>query len=156
MDAKTEPVVLRVKHLVVAERHVPDGKVVEAGPVGRLEARDGNLSFRIELPGNAPGDAVQLHAVKLTVRHALRQQTEEVTYAHGRLQNAPALEAHVAKCVVDCADDRGRGVVRVECGAARGLVFFGRQRGFELFKLSPPFRFAIIERFWYSAPAGVT
>ena len=56
VDAETQLVVLRVKDLVVAERHVADGEVVEAGPVGRLEACDSYFSFRVELLGDAPGD----------------------------------------------------------------------------------------------------
>ena len=47
MNGKAETVVLRVKHLVISERHVSDGEVEEAGAVGRLEARDGNFGFRV-------------------------------------------------------------------------------------------------------------
>ena len=132
MDGESEPVILRVVDLVLAERHVADGEVKEAGAVRRLEASDGDVRFRVELLCYAPGDAVQFHAVEPAVCHALRQQAEEVAYAHRRLKDAPALEAHATHGLIDGADDRGRGVVRVERRAPRRLVFFRREQGFQL------------------------
>lgn len=83
-------------YLVLAERHVADGEVEEAGAVRRLKARDGDVRFGIELLGDSPGDAVQLHTVELAVCHVFRQQAEEVADAHRRLKYAPTLEAQAA------------------------------------------------------------
>src|SRR5699024_7106212 len=123
VDGEAETVVPRVKHLVISERHVADCNVIEAGTFGSLKARDGNLGLRVKLLGYASSDAVQLHAVELAVCHAFGQQAEEVADAHGRLQNPAALEAHVAKRIVNGTNHGRRSVVRVERRAARGLVF---------------------------------
>ena len=40
-------VVLRVKDLVIPERNVAHGEVIEAGPVCSLEACDGDLGLRV-------------------------------------------------------------------------------------------------------------
>ena len=56
VNGKTETVVLRVKHLVVAKWDVADSEVEEAGAIGRLKARDGNLCLRVKLLGYASGD----------------------------------------------------------------------------------------------------
>ena len=141
--------------LVLAKRHVADGKVEEAGAVRRLKARDGNVGFGVELLGYAPGDAVQLYSVKSAVLHRLRQQAEEVADTHRRLKNSPALESHAAHCLVDGADDRGRGVVRIERRASRGLVFFGREQGFKLGVFLRPVGFVLVEHLGYAAPADV-
>ena len=132
VDGESEPVILRVVDLVLAERHVADGEVIKAGAVRRLKARDGDVRFRVELLCYAPGDAVQFHAVELAALHGFRQQAEEVADAHRRLKDAPALESNAAHSLIDGADDRGRGVVRVERRASRRLVFFRREQGFQL------------------------
>ena len=93
--------------------------------------------------------------MKFAARHALGQQAEEIADAHGRLQNAPALEAHVAERVVDGADNSRRGVVRVERGAARGLVFFGREGCFQLGVLLRPVAFVLVKGVGNTAPTGV-
>lgn len=71
--------------LVLAERHIADGEVEEAVAVRRLKAGDGDVRFGVELLGDSPGDAVQLHTVEPAVCHALRKQAEEVADAHRRL-----------------------------------------------------------------------
>ena len=71
--------------LVLPKRNVADGEVKIAGAVRRLKARDSDVGLGIELLGDAPGDAVQLHAVELAARHALRQQAEKVADTHRRL-----------------------------------------------------------------------
>lgn len=85
VDGESEPVILRVVDMVLAERHVADGEVIKAGAVHRLEARDGDAGLGIELLCYSPGDAVQLHAVELAVCHALGKQAEEVADTHRRL-----------------------------------------------------------------------
>ena len=141
--------------MVLAKRHVADGEVEEAGAVRRLEARDGDVRFRVKLLGDSPGDAVQLHAVELAVCHVFRQQAEEVADAHRRLKDAPALEAHAAHGLIDGSDDRGRGVVRVERRAPRRLVFFRREQGFQLLKLALPLALVLVEYLGDAAPADV-
>ena len=155
MDGDSEPVILRVVDLVLAERHVADREVEESGAVRRLKARDGDVCLGVELLCYAPGDAVQFHTVEPAVCHVFRQQAEEVADAHRRLKDAPALEAHAAHGLIYGADDRGRGIVRVERRASRGLVFFRREQGFQLLKLALPLALALVEHLGDTAPADV-
>ena len=142
-------------YLVLAERNVADGKVKIAGAVRRLKARHGDVCLGVELLCYSPGDAVQLHAVELAVCHALGKQAEEVADTHRRLKDAPALEANAAHGLVDGADDRGRGVVRVERRASCGLVFFRREQGFQLGVFLRPLALALVEHLGDTAPADV-
>ena len=142
-------------YLVLAEGDVADGEVIKAGAARRLKARHGDVCLGVELLCYAPGDAVQLHAVELAVCHVFRQQAEEVADAHRRLKDAPALEAHAAHGLVDGADDRGRGVVRIERRASRGLVFVRREQRFQLCVFLRPVGFILVEHLGYAAPADV-
>ena len=63
MNGKTEPVIGPVIDLILSERHVADGDVIEIPSVGGFKSRHGNVCFGIKLLCNPPGDAVQLHAV---------------------------------------------------------------------------------------------
>ena len=123
MDGKTELVVSPVVDLVLSKGHVADGEVEEIPPVGGFKSCHGNVRLGIELLGDSAGNAVQLHAVEPAAFHALRQQTEEVTHAHGRLQDVAGPEAHAADSLIDCLDNRGAGVVSVQRGSSGGGVF---------------------------------
>ena len=108
---------------VITKRHIADGAIKGViRELGILVTGDFNVSIRVQLAGNAAADAVQLHAGELTVLHALRQHTEEVA-DHRRLQNFAVFKAELSRSVIDRADDRGRGVVRVQDRRTRGLVF---------------------------------
>ena len=74
-----------VVDLILTKRHIADGKVIKVPPVGGLEPRYGNVSLGVELLGNPPGNRVQLHAIQLASGHTLRQHTEEIAHAAGRL-----------------------------------------------------------------------
>ena len=63
MNGKTEPVIGPVIDLILSERHVADGDVIEIPSVGGFKSRHGNVCFGIKLLCNPPGDAVQLHTV---------------------------------------------------------------------------------------------
>src|SRR5690606_9707013 len=71
-------------------------------------------------------------------RHGIRHQALEQAHTHARLKHAAAAEAQALQALVDRADHALAGVVRVLGGAARGLVFLGRERGLQaLAKLLP-------------------
>ena len=75
-----------IRNAIAAERNIADGKVKETVRiVCILKAFDLNIRILIELPGDAAGDGVKLHAVTLAVRHIVRQQAEEVPNAAGWL-----------------------------------------------------------------------
>ena len=85
VDQQVMPVIGPVTHPVVAKRHISNGKVENAVGVLRfLKAVDLDAGIGVELAGDAPGDAVQLHTVQLAFAHALREHPEEVAHAAGR------------------------------------------------------------------------
>ena len=73
MDGKAQLVVGFVVDLIIPEGYVAHGQVEEVAPVGGFKPRHGDVRFRVELPGDAAGEAVQLHAIQAAARHALRQ-----------------------------------------------------------------------------------
>ena len=90
---------------------------------------DLDIRILIELPGDAAGDGVKLHAVTLAVRHIVRQQAEEIPDAAGWLQNIAPLEAQVLYGLVYGLNDNGGGIVGVQRGCPGGFVLrFGQCR----------------------------
>ena len=72
VNGKTELVISPVIYLILSERDVAHGKVIEVFSVRCFKARDGNVRLGIKLLGNTSGDAVQLHAVELAALHGFR------------------------------------------------------------------------------------
>ena len=138
---------------VIAKRHIADGEIKGViRELGILVTGDLNVSIRVQLAGNPSADAVQFHAGELTALHALRQHTEEVADTHRRLQNSAVFKAELSRSVIDRADDRGRGVVRVQDGRTRRLVFVRSQQVLQLVIA------AIVRRkgVRHAAPADIT
>ena len=155
VDGKTELVVSPVVDLILSKGHVADGKVEEIPPVGGFKACHGNVRLGVKLLGNAPGDAVQLHTVQAASLHLLREKSEKVSDAHGRLQNVAGLEAHVSNGFIDCLDNRGTGVVGVQGRCSGRGVFFGRKRRIKLRKFVFPVILAFIKSVRKPAPAHI-
>ena len=155
VNGKTELVISPVIYLILSERDVAHGEVIEVFSVRCFKARDGNVRLGIKLLGNTSGDAVQLHAVELAALHLLRQQAKKVANAHRRLQNVTALEAHIADRFIDCLDDGGAGVVGVQRGRSGRSVFLRGKCGVQLCKLVRPVWFIFIERISQTAPAHI-
>ena len=156
VNGKTELVVSPVVDLVLSKGHVADGKVEEIPPVGGFKACHGNVRLGVKLLGNAPGDAVQLHTVQAASLHLLREKSEKVSDAHGRLQNVAGLEAHVSNGFIDCLDNRGTGVVGVQRGGAGSGVFLRGKCGVQLCKFVCPIWLIFIERICQTSPAHIT
>ena len=155
VNGKTELVISPVIYLILSERDVAHGEVIEVFSVRCLKARDGNVRLGIKLLGNTSGDAVQLHAVELAALHLLRQQAKEVADAHRRLQNVTALEAHIADRFIDCLDDGGAGVVGVQRGRSGRSVFLRGECGVQLCKLVRPVWLILVEGIRKTAPAHI-
>ena len=125
VDQEVVLVVLLVRHLELTEGDIADGGIKEAVRQFRLfKALHRNGGLLIQLLGNAAGDAVQLHTVKLRVLHALREHTEEVAHTAGGLQNVAPLEVHVLHGPVDGPDHHRRRVKSRQRGFPGGCVFF--------------------------------
>ena len=63
VDAKSQLVVRLIVDLVVAEGDIAHRQIVEITAVCGLKACHSNVSLRVQFFRNAPGDAVQFHAV---------------------------------------------------------------------------------------------
>ena len=155
VNGKTELVISPVIYLILSERDVAHGEVIEVFSVRCLKARDGNVRLGIKLLGNTSGDAVQLHAVKLAALHLLRQQAKEVADAHRWLQNVASLEAHIADRFIDRLDDGGTGVMGIQRGRSGSGVFLRGKCGVKLCKLVCPIWLIFIERISQTAPADI-
>ena len=150
------PVIGPVTHPVVAKRHISDGKVKNAVRVLRfLKAVDLDAGIGIELAGDTPGDAVQLHAVQLAFAHALREHPEEVTHAAGRFQNVAAVKAHLLHGLIHGADHHRAGVVGVQGGGPGRFIFLRGQKLLQLGILLGPGGFGRVESLRHAAPAHI-
>ena len=114
MNGKTEPVVSPVIDLILSERHVADGDVIEIPSVGGFKSRHGNVRFGVKLLCNPPGDAVQLHAVEPAVLHGFGQTAEEVPDAHAGLQNIARFKAHILQRLIHGMNNGRAGVVGIQ------------------------------------------
>ena len=125
MDQEVMLVVLLVRDLELTERNIADGSVKEAVRQIRLfKALHRNGGLLIQLLGDAAGDAVQFHTVKLGLRHAVREHTKEVAHTAGGLQNIAPLEVHVLHGPVDGTDYHRRRVKSRQRGFPGGCIFF--------------------------------
>ena len=155
VDVEAQLVVGFVVHLILAERDVTDGKVIEVPPVSGLEARYGDVGFGIKLFGNPAADGIQFHAVQTAPGHALRQHPEEVAHAHRRLQNVAGTEAHLLHSLINGADNGGAGVVGIEGGGPGRFVFLRGQQLLQLRILGGPRGFVRVKGIRHAAPAHI-
>ena len=155
VDTKSQLVVRLIVDLVLTERYVSHGKIIKVTPVGGLKASHRNVCLRVQLFGDAPGDAVQLYAVQPTVLHDVRQHPEEVTHAHGRLQNVARPETHLFDCIINGANHHRRGVVSVQgAGTCGGILVLGEQP-FQFGVFLCPTIFAGVKSVCQTAPAHI-
>ena len=141
--------------MVLSKGHVSHGQIVEIPLAGCFKAVHGDVRFLIKLAGDAPGEAVQLHAIQLGPGQGLRQETEEIADAHGGLQHGPRLKLHILHRLIHGLNDGGAGVVGVEHRTAGGIVLLGGQQLFQLGVLLGPLGVVRVERLGNTAPAHV-
>ena len=107
-------IILPVRHLVLAERHISHRHVKKIVRVVRLfKAGDLNIGFRVKLLRNPPGDPIQFHAVQPALLHILRQHTEEIADTHCRLQYISFFKPHMFQGFIDTADNHGACVMGI-------------------------------------------
>jgi hypothetical protein len=126
-----------VGELDVGEGHVADRRVdAVLGQDGIAEILDADVVRRVEGPGDAPGERVELDADEA---HALRRVRDEITGAAAGLQHGGFWgDAQVLKRRVHGPDHQGRGVKRREGGALGAVVFFRAQQGLQFLAEPPP------------------
>ena len=156
MNREAKLVVGAVVDLVVAEGYVAHGNVIEILAVGCFKSRNGDVRVRIELLRNAPGKAVQLHAVELAALHVIRQHSEEVADTHGRLQNVAALKSEICEGVINRLYDSRACVMGIQRGCSCRLIFFRRQCFGKLRILLLPVFLRFVECVCQTAPADIT
>ena len=129
VDGQVQPVIAPILHFELAKGNVAHRRVKEVvGEIHLFIALHGNAAAGVQLTGDASGNVIQLHAVELTLRHALRQHTEEMTDAAGRLQHVALPEAHLLQRGVDAVDHHRRRIEGGQCGfPRRGVLCFGQQ-----------------------------
>ena len=155
MDVEAQLVIGRVVDVVLPEGDIAHSQIVKVPLIGCFKAVHGDVRFLVELSGNAPGEAVQLHAVQLGPGQGFRQEAEEVADAHGGLQHRPRLKLHVLHRLIHGLDNGGAGVVGVEHRTAGGIVLLGGQQLFQLGVFLGPLRVVRVERLGNTAPAHV-
>ena len=155
VDGETEFVISPVVYLVLTERHVTNGEVIEISSVGGLKASYGDVCLGVKLFCDSSGDAVQFHAVELAVLHRFGQTTEEVADTHSGFKNIAGLKAHVANGFIDRLNDGRACIVSVQRRASCCGIFFGRERSVKLRKLVLPVVLRFIKGICKTAPSDV-
>jgi len=155
VDGESQLVICLIVDLVLTKGHVAHRQIVEISAVGSLKTGNGNVGLRVQLFGDAPGDAVQFHAVQPTALHGVRQHSEEVTYAHTRFQNVTAAETHTLHRIVDTTDHGRAGVVGIQSRSASGGVFILREQFFQLGVLGRPIFLVGVKSVCQAAPAHI-
>ena len=121
-------VVAFVGYAEITKRHITDNPVEKAvGDIGFLKRLCRNRRSLIELLCYPCGDFVNLNAVNTAVLHTLRQHTNKITNAAGRLQDVAFLKSHLCHCLIDSGNHNRRSVKRCQGTFSCGVVFFGRE-----------------------------
>ena len=155
MNTEIQLVIGFISNLILAERHITNGKVIEISPVGGLKPGHGDVGLGVELLCNPSTDGIQLHAVQTAVSHFLRQHTKEIAHTHRRLQNISGLKSHTVHRFIDGLNDRRAGVMGVEGGASGGGIFLRGQQLFQLGILGSPCRFFRVKGIGKATPAHI-
>ena len=113
MDGKAQLVVSPVIDLILPKGNVTDRQIVEVPAIRGFKACHRDIGLGVELFRNTSADGIQLHTVQAAVLHFLREHTEEIAHAHGRLQDIAGLKAQIANGLVDGPNDGGSSIVGV-------------------------------------------
>ena len=130
VDAEIQLVIGFISNLILAKRHITNGKVIEISPVGGLKPGHGDVGLGVELLCNPSTDGIQLNAIQTAVSHFFRQHTEEIAHTAGRLQDVAGLKTHTFHRFIDGLNDRRAGVMGIEGRASGGGIFLRGQQFF--------------------------
>ena len=156
MNTEIQLVVGFVVDLILTERHITNGKVIEISPVGGLKPGHGDVGLGVELLCNPSTDGIQLNAIQTAVSHFFRQHTEEIAHTHRRLQNISGLKSHTVHRFIDGLNDRRAGVMGVEGRASGGSIFFWGQQLFQLGIFRSPCGLLWVKGVGQTAPAHIS
>ena len=157
MNQEALTVIPLIHHLIVSKRNITDGEIKETiREICPLKPTDSDIGLWVELLGNTPGDAVQLHTEQLAFRHTLRQQPEEIAHTAGRLQDFSGFKAHTLHSFIHCLDDHRTGIVGVEGGGFCEFIFLRGQQPLQLIVFVEPSSFVFVKGVRNAAPAHIT
>ena len=84
-----------IRYGVISEGYIANRHIKEIPPIRLFKALDVNVRIRVQLPRNAPRNAVQLHTIQATSLHPFGQHTKEVANAAGWFQHISVSKAHL-------------------------------------------------------------
>ena len=155
MNGKAQLIVRFIIDLIIAKGDIANRQIIKITTVSGFKSGNSDLCIGIQLFCNTPGNAVQLHTVKTALLHTLRQKTEEVSYAHGRLQNIALTETHLLHGIVNRMDHRGAGVMCVQGRSPGSRIFLRCQNRFQFQVFRCPVTFVLIKSICKAAPADI-
>ena len=113
VNLKMQLIIPAVADLILSKRHIADGKVKEVvRQVGFFIPCNLDFCFLVKLLRNAPGQAIQLHAVQLGIVgiELAAPMPKERTNAHTGFQHIAAHTADMLQGAVHSVNDRRRRV----------------------------------------------
>ena len=155
VDGKSQLVVCLVIDPILTKRHIAHGKVVEIPAVGSFKTRHGNIGLRVQLLGNAAGDAVQFHTIQTAVLHGVRQHPEEIADTHAGFQNVTTAEAHFLHGIINGMDNGRAGIVGIQNRPTGGGVLVLRKQSLQLGIFTCPTGFVRVKGICQTAPTDV-
>ena len=147
-----------VADLILSKRHIADGKVKEVvRQVGFFIPCNLDFCFLVKLLRNAPGQAIQLHAVQLGIVgiELAVPMPEERTDTHTGFQHIAAHTADMLQGAIHSMNDRRRCVKGSQRGFPRSGVFILGQQGFQLLVLGMPVILAGVKGICQTTPAKI-
>ena len=128
-----EPVVfiiLFIPNLEVTKGYIADRYIKKAiRHLYLFKAVHHNTAVLIKLLGDSATDGIKLYAIDFAFCHTVRQHTDEIADAAGRLQNVSLLEAHLSKRLIHRLNNDRRGIKRGEgAGSGSGIFLLIKQR----------------------------
>ena len=73
-----------IRYGIISEGYIANRHIKEIPPIRLFKTFNVNVRIGIQLPCNAPRNAVQLHAIQPASLHPFGQHTKEVADAAGR------------------------------------------------------------------------
>ena len=144
-----------IRYGIISEGYIANRHIKEIPPIRLFKTFNVNVRIGIQLPCNAPRNAVQLHTVQATTLHTFGQHTKEVADAAGWFQHISVSKAHLLQSAVHCLNHHRAGIVRVKGRSSRRRVFLRGQQSAQLHILLRPICILLVESLRDTAPAHI-
>lgn len=149
-------VILLIRNFELSEGDVADCHIKEAvGKACVFKSADRDVLLLIELPCDPARNAVKLNAIYLTTFHTLRQISDEIADAAGRLKDVTLCKAHVTESLIHGLNNHIRGIESGQRGLSCHRVFLRCQYRGKLKVFRSPCIIALVKRFGNATKAGI-